>query len=280
MFSAGILWLAAVLAFSIQLPAHADIHERIQALDKEIQRNPAEAKLFLKRGELHRLHRDWDAALADYRRATELDPHGEEVGFLRGRMLLEAGHPDQARRELDEFLADQPEHREALLTRGRALAALGQGLSAAQDYTRVIATLTQPTPEFYLERSKALEAEGDAYLGRALQGLDEGIAKLGPLVTLQLYAIDLELKREYYDAALERLERLAPWLPPERRLQRRGEILLLAGRLPEARKAFSKALEYLESLPSSRGNTRASRELRARLRASLEQLPANDPHSQ
>ncbi len=261
------------------LLAHADIHERIEALDKEIQGNPTSAKLYLKRGELHRLHRDWEAALADYQRADELEPRLEEVLFLRGRMWLESGRPDQAKRELDPFLAGHPEHREALLTRARVLAELGRGLQAAQDYTRVIATLTHPTPEFYLERAKALEAEGAAYLGRALRGLDEGVAKLGSLVTLQLYAIDLELKRNHYDAALRRLDRIARWLAPERRLKRRGEILLLAGRREEARTAFSAALAELDSSSSRRNATRSFQELRADLRAALQKLPpdSSDP---
>ena len=46
-------------------------------------------------------------------------------------------------------------------------------------------------------------------IDEALRGLDEGINQLGPVVTLQLLAIDLELRRKSYDAALTRLDLIA-----------------------------------------------------------------------
>ena len=271
-FSAGILWLAAILLFPIQLPGHADIHERIKAVSEQIEKQPNDAELYIKRGELHRMHRDWKAALADYQRAVERDPHLDQVKFVRGRMQFEAGRWTAAKTDLDQFLALQPNHREGLLVRARVLAALGKRLEAVKDYTQAIAMLAHPTPEYYLERAKTLEAEGDEYIEWALRGLDEGIAKLGPLVTLQFRAIDLELKRRRYDEALARLDQIARWLSAERRLQRRGEILELAGRRQEARRAYSEALDHLESLPARRGTSQASRELEEHLRASLERL--------
>src|SRR2546429_3401664 len=45
-------------------------------------------------------------------------------------------------------------------------------------------------------RDRALAAEGGDHLDEALRGLDEGIKRLGPIVTLELYAIDLELDRK------------------------------------------------------------------------------------
>jgi len=115
-------------------------------------------------------------------------------------------------------------------------------------YTRVIASLSQPTPEYYLERAKALEAVGETHIGEALRGIDEGIDKLGPLVTLQLYAIDLEVNRQHFNAALERLDVIAPWLRPERHLQRRGEVLLRAGRVEEAQPRLQLSHELVAQL--------------------------------
>jgi tetratricopeptide (TPR) repeat protein len=140
-------------------------------------------------------------------------------------------------------------------------------------YTRVIASLSQPTPEYYLERAKALEAVGETHIGEALRGIDEGIDKLGPLVTLQLYAIDLEVNRQHFNAALERLDVIAPWLRPERHLQRRGEVLLRAGRVEEARISLSEALALLESHSQSQRGTPSSRALEAHLRSIIHELP-------
>src|SRR2546429_3108060 len=54
-------------------------------------------------------------------------------------------------------------------------------------------------------RDRALAAEGGDHLDEALRGLDEGIKRLGPIVTLEFYAIDLELAHKRYDSALESL---------------------------------------------------------------------------
>jgi tetratricopeptide (TPR) repeat protein len=253
---------------------HADIEVRIADLTKKIEANPTNAELFIKRGELHRVHRDWEAAMADYRRAAEIVPRLSAVHFLRGRMLFEAGRPQEAIVDLDRFLAiassDVGLRREALVTRARVRVELGKFLEAAEDYTGAIATLTRHTPEYYLERSQALSRAG--LLGRALQGVDEAIARSGPLVTLQFYAIELELDLERYDDALARLGVIARWMPAERLLFRRGEILRRAGRINEARRAYLAALEVVETASPPRRSTRAMQDLGLQLRCVLDQL--------
>src|SRR2546428_756963 len=81
-----------------------------------------------------------------------------------------------------------------LVLPARVLTRLGQHVAAAADFTRAIAHEPDPLPEHYLERAQALAAEGEGHLDEALGGLDEGIQKLGPLVVLELLAIDLELR--------------------------------------------------------------------------------------
>lgn len=253
---------------------HADIEVRIADLTKKIEANPTNAELYTKRGELHRVHRDWEAAMADYRRAAEIDPQLSAVHFLRGRMLFAAGRPQEAIVDLDQFLAiagsDVGLRREALVTRARVRVELGKFLEAAEDYTGAIATLTRHTPEYYLERSQALARAG--LWGRALQGVDEAIERAGPLVTLEFYAIELELDLERYDNALARLGVIARWMPAERLLFRRGEILRRAGRINEARRAYLAALEVVETASPPRRSTRAMQDLGLQLRSVLDQL--------
>ena len=262
--------LVIVLGGVVNVSAHDGLHEQIAEVTARIRRDPKNAELYLKRGELYRLHRDWTRAAADYDRAARLRPHLAEIDFARGRMLFEAGRPRPAQIALDRFLHGQPEHVEALITRARVLVRLGQRAAGARDFTEALAR--SPEPELFLERAQALSAEGGAHLDEALRGLDEGIARHGPLVTLQLYAIDLELRQRRYDAALARLETVAAQSPrKESWLARRGEILAQAGRAVEARQAFAAALAAVESLPAPRRRTRAVTALEARVRAALAQ---------
>jgi tetratricopeptide (TPR) repeat protein len=153
---------------------------------------------------------------------------------------------------------------------------LGRHLASAEDYDRAIRLTMESRPELYIERAQVLTAAGTNHFAEAVRGIDGGIAKLGPLVTLQLYAIDLELRQGRFNQALARLERIAAQSPrKETWLARRGEILKQAGRPGEANEAFRAALSALDKLPPSRRNVPAMQELEKRVKAELEGLASN-----
>ena len=262
------LW--ALWALAVPASAHEGLHEQIEAVSRQIARDPNNAALRLKRGELYRLHRDWARALADYDRAAGLAPALAEVEFARGRMLFEAGRYREARAALDRFLVREPGDVSALLVRARTRVALGDVLGAAGDYSETLERMAPPEPDVYVERARALAGLGGAHAETALAGLDEGIARLGPLVTLELCAVDIELGCGRYDAALVRLDRIASGSArKETWLARRGEILERAGRPTEARAAYAEALDAIRSLPAYR-RTRAVVALESHVREEFE----------
>ena len=249
--------------------AHEGLHEQIAAITAKIKRDPKNASLYLKRGELHRLHHDWSMAAADYDRAAGLQPSLQIVDLARGKMLFDSGRPQRAKFTLDRFLSHQPGHYEGLLTRARVLAKLGARGEAVRDFTQALSVSPEPELELYLERARVLAGD-ERQITEALRGLDEGIARLGPVVTLQLAAIDLELHRKNYDAALTRLDQItAQSERKEAWLVRRGEILKLAGRDDEARAAFNAALVAIESLPAGHRQSRSVTALELRARSAL-----------
>ncbi len=261
-------WLPAV--------AHEPLEEQIALLTVQIQQDPQNAALHLRRGELHRHHGDEAAALADYDRAAALDSGLAAVDLARGKMFFEMRRFSEAKIALDRFLSTEPDHAEALVTRARVLVQSDQLRGAVEDYTEAIALQAQlgaSIPEHYLERARAQAAQGTENLFEALQGLDEGIARLGPLASLELYAIELELNLERYDRALARLQSLAQKSSrQESWLARRGEILEQAGREEEARLAYGKALKAIETLSPRHRKTRATVKLEAQVRAALARL--------
>ena len=119
-----------------------------------------------------------------------------------------------------------------------------------------------------VELAQALTAEGQ--VAEALRALDEGIRKLGPIVPLQGYALDLELGRKNNDAALARLETiLARALRKESWFARRGDILLVVGRTAEARKSYEAALAAVKRLPGRLQQGPAMVKLQAHVNAAL-----------
>jgi predicted negative regulator of RcsB-dependent stress response len=127
-----------------------------------------------------------------------------------------------------------------------------------------------PDPDYYLERAQAQAAAGPVSVDASLRGLDEGLALLGPVVSLQLAAIDLAVNAKRYDAALARLDRILEHAPrKEEWLARRGDILRAAGRRDEAHLAYQAALSAIVMLPAER-QTAATTRLAVRLRSEIE----------
>lgn len=83
---------------------------------------------------------------------------------------------------------------------------LGQTETAVKYFIQAITIAPEDSAEIYLERADTLHSADK--IDEALRGLDEGIEKFGNLVTLQT-AIDLEVNRKNYDAALKRLDKLS-----------------------------------------------------------------------
>lgn len=273
------LVLAAFTLFILMartVHAHTDLLIQIEEATREIQKNPKDPELYLKRGELHRAHVEWEAAYTDYERALALNPSMAEIELYRGRLFVESGWPLSAKACLDRFLSRHPNHMNALILRGRALVRLNLGLAAAQDFDRAIALAPEASPDLYVERAQVLSGEGREHYAAAVRCLDDGIRKLGSLVTLQVFAIDIELKQQNFDGALERIDKIAEKSPrKETWLARRGEVLVQAGRPAEAAKAYKSALAALQTLPPTRRNVPAMVELERKIRREADALSAN-----
>jgi predicted Zn-dependent protease len=245
----------------------------IQRATEEIQKNPNDPMLYVRRAELHRAHLGWDAAMADIERAAALTNQWPHLHLARAVLYLEAAWFESANIAATRYLKHDPTNALASITRARARVKLGQYLGAAEDFTQAIQHAFTQGPELYVERGQALGAAGAAHVDEALRGLDEGLDKLGPIVTLQLTAIDIEVKRNRVDAALGRLDKVMAQAPrKETWLTQRGDILKQAGRNQEAAEAYTAALKALDTLPPARRSVPAVADLRRRLRAALAEI--------
>jgi tetratricopeptide (TPR) repeat protein len=268
----AVLAVALSLAMGGQLAsAHDGLAERIAALSAQIAQSPSSPSLFVKRAELYRENRQWNEALADLDHAERIDPTIATVNLVRAHVLLERKNWQAAADAATRFISRQPDHADARIVRARAYAQLGRRQDAAADFTSALAV--RPQPDLYIERAKAVEGPGRDGLEQALRSLDEGLARLGALVTLELAAIDLELRLNRYDAALARLDGItARAQRKDTWLARRGAMLERAGRPDEARAAYRAALDSLSIQSERIQQTRASMTLAAGLRADLERL--------
>ncbi len=269
------VWLRQVIvAMGFIVSAFGDgaIHDLIAAATADIEKRPNDAELFLKRGELYSRHGEWIAAIADFDRAAALDPMLLTVDLFRGRLHFYARRYEEAVKTLDRFIEKKPDVADAFLTRARAKVQLQQFAAAADDYTRTIDLASSPQPEFFIERSQAIASQGPDKTREAVASLDEGILKLGPIVTLVVPLIELEVGAKHFDAALRKID---PFLDTQRGdvwLVRRGDILVKAGRPAEARAAYQSALEKIDTLPQRLRESKMTTELRAHILGQLRLL--------
>ncbi len=265
------IFLAAVallLTHPHPLLAHGDVHERIINLTAQIEQDSNNPALYLKRAELHREHQDWPAAQADCDHAAQLDPKLAPIDFFRAKILVDQGQLPAARALFDKYLANQPTDGPAYIARARLLANLKERKAAAADFARGIELVREPQPEYFLEHAQVLAADGQT--DEALRALDAGEKKLGAIVTLEIYALDLELARTNYPAALTRLDKITAQVPrKENWLARRGEIELLMGRPADAKKSYEAALAAISTLPPRFQQSEAMVDLRARINKAL-----------
>jgi tetratricopeptide (TPR) repeat protein len=251
--------------------AHGDVHGQIADLTLRIAASPGDARLYFRRGELHRFHGELSAALADYDSVARLDPALAEVDLGRGKALFEEGRISESRAWLERFVARRPDHADGRLSLARVYVRLRLPDKAEAEFGRAIRLVGRPKPDVYFERAEALAAAGP--LAAAVRAIDEGTARLGPLAALEDLAVALERRRGNYEGALVRIDRLSGGR--ERRetlLALRGQILAEAGRPVEARASLLAAKESIEKLPARLRRTRAMERLERAVKSSLDRL--------
>jgi tetratricopeptide (TPR) repeat protein len=280
--SRGVCFLqlaCAMLIFPPQIYSHGDLHEAIEELSFQIKNNPTNHALRLKRGELELAHGNWQAALEDFDRAAQLSPDIAGYGFARAKALLHGGKLSLAKKGLAPFLARYPTHFEGLLLHARILAGLGQSLEAAKEIRKAIAA-DRAEPDVYVECARILMAAEGNHLPEALEVINDGIRKLGHIVTLELLAIELEIKLNRYEQALVRIESARKGSAcPEMWLLRKGQTLERAGRIQEAGEAYLVALRSLEALPSARRSSPGTTMIEAHLNAALAKIGSKQPQN-
>lgn len=241
---AALTCVLCALAGATPLRAHPEIEAALARLNARLAAAPADASGYLERGELYLRHEDWTAAEANFLVAAEHAPALPRLARARGALALARHEPAAARAFLDAALARDPGDHEARALRARAAVAAGDVAAAARDYAAVTDALPAPPPELVLAHVALLPPEA------ALERLEQMMARIGPVLVLQLRALELEEATGRIDAALARLDREAG--AGERKegwLRRRGDLLARHGRTDEARRAYAAALAAAEALP-------------------------------
>ncbi len=246
------------------------MHERIRALDAALAAEPSRAEWWLERADFHRIDGAYTNALSDLAAAERHGKALKRLPWVRARVFAEMGRAEEAKGQLDRWLAVEPGHTEALALRAGLRADSGDAVGAVEDYTAAIRAVEKPAPDLILARARVQRKVGKEGLERALVGVEDGIRALGPLVILQMEAAELEEALGRVDAAAARLDCLVRTaVRPESWRVRKAELLERAGRAGAAKAEWRQALEHCVALSPRLRGSRAQQALEGRIREKL-----------
>ena len=230
--------------------AHPGLHHDIAAAGEAIAREPGKADLYVDRAFLERLDEKFEAALSDLDAAKKLEPGNPRIAAELGMTYAALGRDGEADTALTAFVkhgGTAPAFAERAQVRER----LGRSKDAVADYTAAIAL--KPDIEYYLSRGALQESLGDR--AAAAKGYEEGRAKLGDAVTLDLALIRVETARGRYARALELVEKQLASAPVKTDWYlRRADVLAAAGRKAEAQADRQTALREADAAVEASGS--------------------------
>lgn len=263
--------------------AHEGADGKIERLSEQLVEVGDDAGLRLKRADAWRRAQRWEEAFADLTAAESLDPSLPGLHLARGRLLIDVRWWPAARVCLQRHM--EREGVDANVLGLAADAALGAGDvdDALRLRAQSLALDGQASPELWLKAAEeVLTAGGRTAEARtaAVAVIDAGVARLGPVVSLQLRAVELDRADGRWDAALARLETVTDASPrKESWLARRGDLLSEAGRPAAAADAWRAARSALDTLKPHRRETALIAELEAHLDAVLAEAHAPETPS-
>jgi len=250
----------AILFLMLSCPgvsmAHVGVDLRVQHYDDLLLLQTNDAHLYLQRGELHSENQHWDLAWHDFQSAlknTHDDSLRLDIWFYMGRMRLQSGMPDEAKTLLSKVIALAPRYKSARLNLARTYLALEEYDLATAEMDSFMRLLNRPTPDQFIERAmmaKSIEIEG---LSKAIEGLNDGIDRLGPVVALIEPLVDSYLEQGETQLALCAIERLPDNVKALPRWQvKKGDIYSRQMRFIDAQKAYQSGLNTINTLPTHR----------------------------
>lgn len=252
------------------LCAHGNLHKEIETLSAKIEVSPLNVDLWLERAGLSRQHRDYDGAFRDLVSARELDPNAAHYDFLLGRLMVQARWYKSALFYLNRFLKNKPGDVDALLLRAKALYVTFEIFESCRDYDLAIPMLKSPQPSHFLEQARAHASHSKTGPKVAIGRLEQGMRRIGAVPTLQEAALQYELRLRDFTGALARVDQLLSDAPrKERWLIQKGQILLRAERIDEARIVFNNVLELVDALPKVVRNRPINQDLKQTAEAFL-----------
>ena len=267
--------LAVLCCFlcNAQMAAHGDLSEQIKHVSKKIEKDPDNAKLYLKRGQLHAQHKEFVKAKSDYVQARQLDQQLLVTDHLLAQLFAAYLLTDSALVYVNAFLEHNPNHSKALITRAGVYQQLGDFESCQKDFSHALSNLKTPHPKHYLAISRAVLMGDSSNVSEAIEWLKKGEAAFGFDIVLKSEELDLYIKSGQLKNAIRTVDTIIKQFNrKEKWLFKKATVYEKAGKMELAKKEYEATLMAIQQLPKRLQKTAKMLELEAQTYMKLEDL--------
>jgi tetratricopeptide (TPR) repeat protein len=261
------LWVVCytTLGFS-----HGAIHHQIQEISTQIEHQPANSQLLLKRGRLHLDARHYQEALADFSAAQTLSPDTIELNYWLGVTYSALQDWPNAELFLSKFLKHAEISAKAHREYAYVLTPLNKKTLAVNHYHRAIEFSHKIDPQLVIERARLQSQLPDVSFSKIEHDVKQVMQKQGKLVTYIELLIDLSQQFDQFERTLYWIKQLPPKLveTPEWQVKQ-AELFAAVGKLNQSKTHYKKALDLIARLPKHRQQAKVYQDLKTSINKSL-----------
>ena len=249
--------------FISQIFPHGDLEERIHKVTEEIEVSPDSAYLYVKRGKLYFQHEDYKQSIDDLNKSKSLGYQSVEQKILFAKGYNHLNEYKNALSFCEQILCDDPRNVIAIQVKARTYLLQNNFSNAALEFEKVIKYSNQSFPENYIDASYAWESfNNEEGYKNATIIIQKGIENLGHLISLSNRLIELEVKRNHYDSAIETQLDVIKLSPrKETAYFKLSKLYSLKRNKNKALESLIMAKEHFNDLPERLKNTAFMKEL-------------------
>ncbi|MFK8010347.1 MAG: tetratricopeptide repeat protein [Saprospiraceae bacterium] len=238
------------LLFNISLSAHGDLDLQIERISKRIEKNPGDANLYLKRGQLYNQHKEPEKSKQDYLLARNLDDHLLITDLLLAQMFADNNEANAALPYVNLFLKNHPNHSIALITRAKIYQQMRQPDLCQKDLENALNHIVEPNPSHFISIAEAVLLTDDSNISEALDWLKKGEEKFGFDIVLKSKEVDLYVQNKQHENAILTIDKIMEHFQrKEKWLFQKAIIYEDAGEMDLAKNHYVATLEAINKLP-------------------------------
>lgn len=271
--------LLSLILSSSPLHAHGSSHDRLHQIQHAINNNPEteNARLYIKRGHIHRDAEQWVLAENNYRQALHINPSLHESLYGLAETYLRRKSCQKADATINAYLAHIPTSSLGHIVKAKIAACLSRIESAITHYNKAISLDKKASPTTYIERSKLIQQLKPFRYESLIKSLEDGIKKHGPLVMYIELLVNISIKNNAPLQSKMWINQLPkPLLNTPKWQVKQGDIARLTGDQDTSNRYYNEAIDTINALPAARKNAPAIIELKQVATKSMLQISLDD----